>query len=58
MPILQRWLSIAFDFTPFDEPFPMTLHSFLNFAKEGLDMNLTKTKCFQPTQDFGITAHL
>jgi hypothetical protein len=33
-------LSIAFVFTPLDEPFPMTLHSLEYFAEEGLDMNL------------------
>jgi hypothetical protein len=51
-------LPIAFDFMPLDEPFPMTLHSLQYFAKEGLDMNLTKTKWFQLTQDLGVRAYL
>jgi hypothetical protein len=71
IPRLQRWLlranhsssstlalPNAFDFTPLDETFTVTLHSLQYFAKEGLDMNLTKTECFQLTQDFGIRAHL
>jgi hypothetical protein len=51
-------LAFDFDFTPLDEPFPMTLHSLQYFAEEGFNMNVTKTKCIQPTQEFGIRAHL